>query len=175
MKISTLHNAPFSFLLETENGNISINTKGENISVFLSEQNNDEEKIFHWPGEYEIEHNAIFLQEISAKYFLGKIFAEHIRVVFFTDEETKESTENTEDLSKKFGNTDVFIFQKGENGLTENQVKKLIEEVDPRALVATGNETIALFKKLALPIIAKEKLSFTKSNLPSEHTEYYSL
>ncbi len=171
MKISTLE-SPFSFLLSTEFGEVSLNEKGKNISVFLNEQKKDnDEKIFHWPGEYEMGGVAVFLKNIGGDSNIGKVFVERIRVVFFTD----EGLTSADDMVAKIGNTDVLIFQKGENGMTEAQIKKLIEEIDPQVLVATGIKTKELFKKMALPVIAKDTLSFTKKSLPQEHTEYYSL
>jgi len=176
MKISTLPDSshPFAFTIETELGNITINEKGENISVFLSEQSKDEDKVFHWPGEYEMGGIAMFLQNVGASSFIGKIFVEQVQVVFFTDENLKNA-ENTDSIKDAFGNTDVLIFQKGENGLTDTQIKKLIDDIDPQLLVATGMATKELFKKMALPMVAKDKLSFTKKSLPQEHTEYCSL
>jgi len=173
MKIST-GEAAFSFHIKTEFGDISLNEKGENLSVFLNEQKKDKDKVFHWPGEYEMGGIAIFLQNIGAKSFIGKVFVEQVRVVFFTDEDLKNAEDETS-LKDAFGNTDVLIFKKGENGLTETQVKKLIDDIDPQILVATGIETKELFKKMALPVQAKESLTFTKKSLPQEHTEYYSL
>jgi len=177
MKISTL-DSPFSFLLKTEYGDLSVNKKGENLSLFLEEQKKDVEKVFHWPGEYEMGGIAMFIQDIGGTNNIGKVFVEHMRVVFFTDENLKtgENTEvSQESLKNAFGNTDILIFKKGENGLTESQIKKLIDEIDPQVLVATGIETKELFKKMALPVMAKDSLSFTKKSLPQEHTEYYSL
>ena len=173
MKISTL-DSPFAFSLSSEFGDISINEYGENISVFLQEQKKDKDKVFHWPGEYEMGGIAIFLQKVGGRSALGKIFVEHIRTVFFTDEDLS-TLENTDTLKEAFGNTDILIFKKGENGLSESQIKKLIDDIDPQVLVATGIETKELFKKMSLPLIAKDTLSFTKKSLPQEHTEYFAI
>lgn len=159
----------FTFSLTTKQGKIFVNTEGEDLSVFLNEQKKDKENLLHWPGEYEKNGVATFLSDIGGEKFLGKIFVEHVRVVFFSD----SGVEYTEELSKEFGNTDVLVFQKGENGLTESQTKKLLESIDPRMLIGLTGSTMDFLKKLSLPVLPKESLTFTKSTLPAEHTEYY--
>jgi hypothetical protein len=173
MKISRLSN-PFSFCITSSEGKIFINDTAktpENISVFLAEQAEETKNLFHWAGEYEVGGVAIFLQDIGSEKMIGKVFTDQVRIVFLSDEGLK----STENIIQKIGNTDVLVFEKGENGLTESETKKLLEEIDPRAMIAAGSKTVELFKKMALPVVAKEEISISHSSLPTEHTEYYSL
>lgn len=170
MKFERLENG-FSFDITTKEGNIMINSQGGDLRVFLTEQKKDEKDTLYWPGEYEKNGVAVFLTDLGGESMLGKIFVEHIRVVFFTD----SGVEYTDELANEFGNTDILVFEKGQNGLTESQTKKLLESIDPRVLIGTAGPTMDFLKKLSLPVLPKESLTFTKSSLPDEHTEYYIL
>lgn len=171
MKISSL-SSDFSFLLETKQTNIGVNEKTTDLSIFLQEQANETGKtVVHWPGEYEKKGVGMFLSDLGSKNYLAKVFAEHVRVVFFSSENVKYTPE----LKDSFGNTDILVLSYVGDSVSKSDIKHLIEAVDPRILIGSGESTEKLFSDISLPVQKKDSLSISKTSLPSEHTEYYIL
>lgn len=158
-----------SFLLTTKNQTVGINTEKGDLQLFLSEQQADSDGLFHWPGEYERNGVSFFITPPFGEASLGKVFVEGVRFVFFTDNGLRELSD---ELLKSFGNTDVLIIEKTEDGLSKGDMKKLIEKVDPRILIACEGYTANLLKEYSFPFTPSQGLSVSKSSLPNDISEY---
>ena len=80
--------------------------------------------------------------------------------------------ELTDGLLKSFGNTDVLVVEKTEDGLTKGDMKKLLEKVDPRILVACEGYTAQIMKEYSFPFVVSETLTVSKTSLPNDLSEY---
>lgn len=158
-----------SFKLSTKQGEIGINEINENLSVFLSTQEIDKKTFIHWPGEYEIKGVSFFVTPTFGKYSIVKIFIEKVRFVFFCDENTSDLSD---ELLDSFGETDVLCIEKSKDGLSQKQMKDLIEKIDPRILIACKGETAEKMKDYSFPFENVDKLSISHSSLPNETSEY---
>lgn len=159
-----------SFQLSTKVGAVGIGSTGKSdISVFLTDQGNDQENMLHWPGEYEINGLAFLIAQPVGSHSVVKIFSEGVRFAFFNDDGVKEVSD---DLIAGFGNTDVLVIEKSDNGLSKGDMKKLIEKIDPRMIVIPQGSTVEVFKDYNLPFSTEEKLNISYSGLPKEHSEY---
>jgi len=183
MKITFQGN--FSFSLKGEKEELLLLNPQENknysdkliLSIF-SEQNFQEnfqkKPVVNWPGEFEF-------KEITVKSFatrengLGQIFRfEDINFGFLGDLKKLISQEKMEPLS----NTDVLFLPKTNDGMSNKDLKKLIEEIDPRIVILAGEENLfnELLKELgASSLERKESFTISKSKLPSDHTEFIAL
>jgi hypothetical protein len=158
-----------SFKLSTKDGEIGINTLNDNLSVFLSIQDIDKKTCIHWPGEYEIKGVSFFVSPNFGKYSIVKVFLEKVRFVFFCDENINELSD---DLLDTFGETDILCIEKSKEGLTQKEMKDLIEKVDPRILIACKGETANKMKDYSFPFETLDKLLVSNSSLPNETSEY---
>ncbi|HIQ56534.1 TPA: hypothetical protein EYG96_00640 [Candidatus Gracilibacteria bacterium] len=165
-----------AYILQTKKNKIGINTESGDMQIFLSEQKKDKNRLFHWAGEYEMKGTSFFLSKPIGKFSLGKIFVEGVRFVCFNDEGL---TEVTDELVKAFGNTDILLIEKSgknekgeETGLKKADLKKLIEKVDPRVLIAAKGYTELALKEFSYPFQETENYSVTKASLPMDISEY---
>lgn len=170
MKISALSN-PFSFVLETKNGSVFINSEGKGLfSLFLSEQPEDKKGLLHWAGEYEIGGVAAYLVNIGDEKFLGKLNAEDVNFAFFSYSSGKLNDEITEN----FGSVDILVLEKiGDSNDTE--LKKFIEKIDPRVIIFCGLNANLFAQKSGFSITQTSDIPCSKSSLPIDRTDFYSL
>ena len=119
---------------------------------------------------------SFFLSKPVGDFSLGKIFVEGVRFVCFND---KGVSEVTDELIKSFGNTDILLLEKSElsesgeeTGLKKADLKKLIEKVDPRILIASKGYTEEILKEFSYPFQEVENYSVTKASLPQDISEY---
>lgn len=172
MNISAL--SPQSFLLETKTANISINNTLGDVSVFSAFQEGVEENTtLHWPGEYEVKGVSVFISPVQGDESVVKIFSEGIRIVIFSDEGWPEKYD--EKILSYFENTDVLICLKKENGIPDNEYKKLIEKIDPRILITPEGHPEKVITSFSFPLQKISKLSITADKLPTNVSEYYTL
>lgn len=158
-----------SFTLKTKNALVGINSTKGDMQLFLTEQSKDSKGLFHWPGEYEMEGISFFLSPLVGDFSIGRLFIEGVRIVCFND---KGLTEVTDDLLKTFGNADVLIVEKSDEGLNKADMKKLLEKVDPRILIACKGSTAIALKEYSYPFTESESVTISKSSLPNEISEY---
>lgn len=172
MIISALSDS--SFRLATKTASVGINTADADLSIFSSFQGNDASDAWiHWAGEYEQKGVSVFIAQPVGDHSVVKIFCEGIRVVLFNDTGMTEGF--SESLVEQFGNTDIFIAIKGENGLSDADYKKLIEKVDPRIIVASAGKTEGMLRGFSFPLQNVSSVNITQEKLPSEVSEYYTL
>lgn len=162
-----------SFLLDTKTASVGINTKGKDISLFSSFQSDEfAASNINWPGEYETKGVSVFVSPVYGTHSALKIFAEGIRISYFSDD---GFTGNAEELVEFFGNTDVLIVAKSENGIADAEYKKIIEKIDPRVILCAGEISEKMLKGFSFPLQMVAKISITPEKLPAEISEYYCL
>lgn len=170
MNITSVANG--AFVVETKTATVGINTPKGDISIFSAyqpETNND--TTIHWPGEYETKGVSVFISPVIEKESLVKIFAEGIRVVFFSDTSLHTVSEKEIEF---FGNTDILLCTKtAEGGISSAEYKKLIEKIDPRVIVAGDEASAAMLKSFSFPVQEVSKYSVVVDKLPMDTSEYY--
>ncbi len=168
MKLTPL-GSPFSFVLSLTSGSVGMNNNtGSLFSIFHSQQESDVENCFHIPGEYEKRDVSVYIQDIGAQYSLIKLYAEEVRLVFFSSSNA-QMPENGDEL---FGEVDILIFDKSSEGLSDTEAKKLLEKIDPRVIIFS-KESSEFVKKIGFSTQEVEDFSFSRALLPTEKTEFY--
>lgn len=162
-------NGDLSFILETKKDKIGINCHKGELQIFLSEQKKDAKGLFHWPGEYEMNGISFFLSPPEGNQSIGRIFVEGVRIVLFNDSGINEVND---ELIKFFGNVDVLIVEKSDDGLNKADMKKLLEKIDARILVACQGSTAIALKEYSYPFSTSETINITKASLPSDISEF---
>jgi hypothetical protein len=171
MKISPL-SSPFSFLLDTKEGKVSVNETSDGVfSLFMTEQENDEKNILHWPGEYEKNGVAAYLVDLGGERFLGKMHAENMNFAFLSSGKIK----NLADHEESFGAVDILLFEKGEDGPGDAEMKKFLETLDPRVVIFVGEAAKSFAQKSGFAVEEKTEISISRSSLPSDKTEFYGM
>lgn len=174
----------FSFTITTKKGVILINPKNEAeapkdliFSIFSSQNSLDNfagKPSINWPGEYEF-------QGISIKSFVTReqglahaFIIDEVQFGFLGDIKKIISQEKIEPLL----NTDVLFLPKTEDGMSNKDLKKLSEEIDPRIMLMAGQSNLfsEVFKEFgAENAETVDQLEVTNSKLPADHTRYVKL
>lgn len=158
-----------SFILQTKKDSIGVNCENGDLQIFLSEQKKDTKGVFHWPGEYEMNGVSFFLSPLEGNQSIGRIFVEGVRIVLFKD---SGLTAVDDELLALFGNVDVLLIEKSDDGLNKADMKKLLEKIDPRILIASQGKTAIALKEYSYPFVEEKSVNITKASLPSEVSEY---
>lgn len=108
------------------------------------------EKLFDWPGEYEIKNIGITALPVGTKE--GKndtmIFCFQIEGVKFCHLGELGHMLNS-DTIKEIGDVDVLMIKVGKNSnLDAKQAMEIIEAIEPRAVVPMGEDQISALKDI---------------------------
>lgn len=146
-----------------------------------------EPKVLTWPGEYEVAGIAITALELTAaaegkkaeakRSMIYSFDADGLKVCYISD----FSIPVTDELMESIGDVDILVVPVKGN---LEEIHKMIEEIEPRAVVPVGYETDGLkvdagnldafLKKTGAPAKTPvEKFSVNSRNdLPQEKTEF---
>jgi hypothetical protein len=183
MKI-TFH-GDLSFTIATSKGQeIYLNPKKEQaasskliFTIFNAESNQEDfasKKAINWPGEYELE--GVLVKSFNTeKNQLAHFFKiEDVRFGFLNDLSIVLNEEQLEPLV----NSDVLFLPKTSSGLKNKELKKIVEEIDPRIIILMGETALfpELLKELGSePVQSQQEYAISVKNLPVEHTEIVEL
>lgn len=174
----------FSFKITTKKGVILINPKSElsvveNLifSIFSSQQapdNYNGKPSINWPGEFEFEGISI-KSFVTREDGLAQAFIiNDIQFGFLGDIKKIISQEKLEPLV----NTDVLFLPKTEDGMSNKDLKKLAEEIDPRILIMCGDDLAfdGALKEFGMENIQTlDEIQINENKLPADHTQYVKL
>ncbi|MCT4591953.1 MAG: MBL fold metallo-hydrolase [Candidatus Gracilibacteria bacterium] len=174
MKIKFLENS--SFIIESEGKKIYINPEKEPtdaslvlFSYFEKGADFELKAKINWPGEFEYNEIAVKAYNPRGEKIIHSFDLEGIRIGFLGELKKLISQEKLE----SFMDTDILIIPKYQDGISDKDLKKLAEEIDPRIIILSGEDALfeGVFRELgnANPERTKE-FEISKSKLPSEHT-----
>lgn len=171
----------FSFTIEGDKQTVLINPTSEAqinkkvvVSLFSNLKDNitfGDKPAIVWPGEYEYSFIAIKSIKTRGDKIAHYFELDGIRIAHLGDIKKLVSQEKLEPMM----NADVLILPKITDGMSNKDLKKLAEEIDPRVVIASGEEPLFsdLFKELGAGAIQpKEELEIAQKDLPQEHTDY---
>ncbi len=122
-----------------------------------------------WPGEYEYGGVGVNLFLLPNKNLGAKIFTEDGRVLFLP----LLDKELTEQEMEVFGDIDVLVVETGE---TNTFLKKMVEEIDPKAVLPVGAGTEKFLVQMgATQVDTTEEYIVDASSLPPDKTVFVKL
>lgn len=179
MKITFQGN--FSFKIETNKKTLLLNPqknaaadKNLVLTIFSHFEEGDsfaEKPAIAWPGEFEYGGIAVksyaTREDSLAQYFE----LDGVRIAFLGDLKKIIAPEKLE----PFVNADILFLPKIADGMPNKDLKKLVEEIDPRILVLAGEE--AFFSEVFKELGADKPetlavLEIEKGSLPQDHTRF---
>jgi len=141
-------------------------------------------QILNWPGEYEID--GISITGIATndnknmrENIVFKLVVENIRICHLGNFNIKANNE----ILDKIGNVDILILPVGgQNTITAEEAKEIIEEIDPRIIIPMhyqindeklkkGTLQDFLKKMGQIETEAKDLYKITKNQLPDDKSE----
>lgn len=137
------------FTLRDKKGSLVINphkgVKGIKAQIVLSSlKENGEvegaEKVFDWPGEYEMKGIPISATQLSGEAGETLVFCFEIDGVKFCHLGTIGQS-LTSEMVKEIGDVDVLMVNVGKGaGLSGKKVQEIIEAIEPRAIIPMGSD-----------------------------------
>lgn len=173
MKLSYFND--FSFAGETKNGTFAVNPEKPNESLLFALFTGADRDMglqdtnITWPGEYEFGEVAVKAFLIPGENMGAKMMVEGARIVFLPARENPLSEEELSIL----GTVDVLVVEVPEMTTT---LKKVIEEIDPKAVVPVGKDREKLLVEMGAGNVENSKeFTFTASSLPADQTLFVKL
>ncbi len=160
-------------------GDIVLNSIGEEASEVQGDN-----KIFNWPGEYEIKDIPINALEAwtKAKSKEGKTKADNTLIFCFQFGKVKFCHLGelghalTSEMVADIGDTDVLMIKVGEGAnLDSKKAMEIIEAIEPRAVIPMGNNSpAASLKEIgADKVESVDKFEIkSSSDLPTDKMQY---
>ena len=179
MKITRQGN--FTFALTDKKQTVFLNPsdkmsdKNLALSIFSEfEKAGDFSPAVDWPGEFE--YAGISVKSFNTRENgLAQFFEFNgVRFGLLGDLKKIISEEKLEPLV----NADVLFLPKTADGMSNKELKKLLEEIDPRIIVLCGEDLLFadLLKELgSAPLAATEDFEITKEKLPQDHSVFVNL
>ena len=165
----------FAFACVTKKGTIALNPEKKDAELLCSVFTKPDREIeleghfLSCPGEFEYGGVALQLFTLPGDVLGAKVFTETIRLLFLPALPRQLSEEEME----IFGNVDVLILEVPE---MKNELKKMTEEIDPRAVVPVGAGQEKFLAEMGSgEVKATDKFDFTVSSLPNEETMFVKL
>jgi len=179
MKIS--RQGKFTFTLKGKKQTVFINPtenmsdKNLALSIFSEFENSgDFSPSVDWPGEFE--YAGISIKSFKTRdNGLAQFFEfNKIRFGFLGDLKKIISEEKLEPLL----NADILFLPKTSDGMNNKDVKKIVEEIDPRIIILCGEDILFtdLLKELGSGDVSPEdEFEISKEKLPQDHSIFVHL